>query len=182
MANSESLNSAEYVYDINSEGKFLFLRLMTVSLYALFILSYFLFCYITRIITLFAIAPMLLYIIILFTWRLVKYDVYWSFERGTLEIGKVTKKRGITGRKKITEIHVKDAFEISPYVSKKQLSDIKSVYDISGSPKSQNRIIIIFSENGKRACAIIEATARLAQLLSAFSGNAHDIKGKKFHG
>jgi len=182
MSDSGSLNSTDYVYEVKSRGKFLFLRSLMISFYILFIIAFFLICYITRIIPLFAIAPMILYIIFLFTWQLVKYDVYWSFERGTLEVGKVKRKRREMRRIALCSIHIKDAVEIAPFENSAQLSGIKRIYNISESPDSIERIIIVFLEKGIKSCAIVEGTARLGALLSSFSKNAHGIKDRKFHG
>ena len=182
MSEFDSLNSTDYVYEIKAQGKHLFLRFMTVTLYVLFIIAFFLFCYLTRIIPLFAIASMILYIIVLLTWRLVKYDVYWSFERGQLELGKIVKKRGGPRRIKTVSIHIKDALEIMPYEGRAQLKTAKRIYDLSESKNSENKILILFSEKEKTSAAIVEGTARLASLLTSFSKNAHDLKSRTFHG
>jgi hypothetical protein len=89
MFEDESPNSAEYVYEKQSKGKVKLQRTLMICLYVVFVLAYFLFCYISRIIPLFAMAPIFLYILYLFTWRLVKYDCYWEFRSGELTAGTV---------------------------------------------------------------------------------------------
>jgi len=39
-----------------------------------------------------------------------------------------------------------------------------------------------FEKNGEKSIAIFEGTARLGKLLTSYSENAHDLKGKDFHG
>ena len=40
MSEFDSLNSTDYVYEIKAQGKHLFLRFMTVTLYVLFIIAF----------------------------------------------------------------------------------------------------------------------------------------------
>ena len=182
MADSSSPNYAEFSYEQKNEGKVKVKRTLMVVGYILFILSFFVLCLWSKILYLFAIGPLLLYILVLCTWRLVKYDCYWEFGQGILDIGTV--KVGKNGRRKTPRIsiHVKEACDIGYYESPEQIRSAEKVYDFSASPRSDKRIYLIFNENGKTAAAIIEGTARLGVLLTSFCDKAHDIKGKQFHG
>ena len=181
MFEDESPNSAEYVYEKQSKGKVRLQRALMICLYVIFVLAYFLFCYISRIIPLFAMAPIFLYILYLFTWRLVKYDCYWEFRSGELTAGTVrvgkSKKRVPT-----VKIRVKEALAIGPMISPDDIGNVKKIYDLSESPTSDKRIYIIFDNDGVRAALLIEGTAKLGKLLAAFSKNADSIKGLQFHG
>ena len=181
MLEEEYPNSAEYIYEKKSKGKIKIQRILMVCLYAVFLLAYFLFCYITRIIPLFAIAPLLLYIIYLFTWRLVKYDCYWEFRSGELTAGVIRTGR-IKKRTPSVKIKVKEALAIDRLCDAKDFGNVGRIYDFSESPDSPLRIYVIFEENGVRSALIIEATAKLARLLSSFSDKAGGIKGMTFHG
>ena len=79
---------AEYVYDQKSEGKVRVRRLLMALFYVVFTAGFFVLCLKINIF-LFAIGPLLTYILFLCTWRLVKYDCYWEFAQGTLTVGKV---------------------------------------------------------------------------------------------
>ena len=182
MNETESPNFSEYIYEKKNVGKTRLKRSLMISLYVIFFIAFFIFCYITRIIPLFAVAPLLLYILVLLTWRLVKYDIFWQFSKGKLDIGKIKTSRFGTRRKTVTSIHIKDAQLITVYEGAHQYRGIKRVYDFSESKSSDNRIIIIYIEEGRTCCAIIEATARLAKILSAFSDKCENIKGQVFHG
>ena len=182
MADFDSINSTEYVYDQKNEGKVKTKRTLMVIAYVLFITGFFIMCMATKILPLFAIGPLLLYILVLCTWRIVKFDCYWDFGAGTLTIGKI--KVNKNGRRKSPKvsIHVKEAIDIGYYETGYMPEGVDKVYDYSESPTSDKRIYILFRDGDKTALAIIEGTARLGSLLTSFCDKAHDIKGKPFHG
>ena len=172
MSDYGSINSSEYAYEQKNEGIVKVKRTLMVVGYVAFLLGFFIFCMATKIFALFAIGPLALYIIILCTWRLVKFDCYWEFATGALEIGKV--KVSKNGRRKMpaVKIQIKYAIEVGYFKDLASLGNIDKLYDYSESPTSDKRVYIIFDMDGKRCCAIVEATARLASLLVSFSKNA----------
>lgn len=182
MSEPESLNYAEYSYEQKSEGKIRLKRTLMVSLYVFVALGYFLFCYVTRIIPLFAIAPMLIYILYLCTWRLVKYDCYWEFNSGTLYIGKIRIKRKTRVRVPDVSVVIKEAIDVGAFVRIEDVGAVGKIYDYSESQRSDKRIYVVFEIDNVRCAAIIEGTAKLAKLLASFSKAATKIKGMEFHG
>ena len=172
MSDYGSINSSEYAYEQKNEGIVKVKRTLMVVGYVTFLLGFFIFCMATKIFALFAIGPLALYIIILCTWRLVKFDCYWEFATGALEIGKV--KVSKNGRRKMpaVRIQIKDAIEVGYFKDLAAIGTVDKLYDYSESPTSDKRVYIIFDMDGKRCCAIVEATARLASLLVSFSKNA----------
>ena len=183
MSDYGSINSTEYVYDQKNEGKVKLKRTLYVVGYIAFLLNFFIFCMATKLFALFAIGPLALYIIYLLTWRLVSYDCYWEFATGTLEIGKIKVSKNGRRKNPAVKIHIKDAEKIGYYTDPSELGEIDKLYDYSESPTSDKRVYIIFEDNGKRCCAIVEATARLASLLVSFSKNADaELKAMPNHG
>ena len=183
MSDYGSINSSEYVYDQKNEGIVRIKRMLMIFGYIAFILGFFIFCMVTKIFAIFAIGPLALYIIYLLTWRLVSYDCYWEFATGALEIGRI--KVSKNGRRKTptVKIQIKDALRIGGFTDLAPLGKIDKLYDYSESPSSDKRVYIIFEDDGKRCCAIVEATARLLSLLSTFSKNADaDLKSLPNHG
>ena len=173
----------EYSYERKSEGKYLIYKILMIIGYALFVGGFFILCYFTRIIPLFALAPFLLWIIVFFTWKYVSYDCYYEFKAGMLELGNI--KVSKSGRRKtpILNIHVKDALYIAPYdESSERISDIKKIYDFSESQTSPHRIAMIFERNGQVCATVFEGTAKIAKLLSSFCQNAKNLKDRTFHG
>ncbi len=182
MGENESPNYAEYVYVKKSEGTVRLKRTLMVCFYIAYIVGFFIFASVSRLLPLFAIGPLTLYIIFLCTWRLVKYDCYVEFKTGMLELGRIkVNKNGRHKRPRIS-IHVKEALDISAYSDAAQLVGVKKIYDYSESQSSDKRIYVVFDKDGVRSVAIFEGTAKLANLLTSFCSNAHDIKGKLFHG
>ena len=171
-----SPNYYELVFEKKNEGKTMLLRTLTVCGYVLFILGYFIFCMSTKLLPIFAIGPLLLYILVLCTWRLVKHDYYLEFSTGYLTAGSI--KVSKQGRRKIPRIsvHIKDAEEIAPYTDRSMLAGVRKIYDYSSSSRIDKRICVIFSERGVRSALIVDWSARLASLLTSFCPNAHDIK------
>lgn len=182
MSDYGSINSTEYAYEQKNEGIVKVKRTLMIAGYAAFLLGFFIFCMVTKILPIFAIGPLALYIIVLCTWRLVKFDCYWEFGTGALEIGKVGQTK--SGRRKSPKvrIQIKDAIEIGHFKDRSSLGEIAKFYDYSESPSSEKRLYIIFDEGGKRCCAIVEATARLASLLVSFCERADkSIKSLALH-
>ena len=172
---------AEYVYDQKSEGKVRVRRLLMALFYVVFTAGFFVLCLKINIF-LFAIGPLLTYILYLCTWRLVKYDCYWEFAQGTLTVGKVRATKNGRIRTPRVSVHVKEAIEAGYFESAAQLGDVKKIYDYSESPSSDKRVYVIYSENGIRSAVIVEATARLCSLLTSCCPTANALKGKPVHG
>ena len=182
MFDSESPNSAEFVYEKKSRGKVRLQRALMITLYVVFTLAYFLFCYISRINTLFAIAPILVYILYLLTWRFVKYDCYWEFRSGLLSAGIIRSRRSGKERRPTVSLTVSNAIDIFALTDSSKLSDVKRRFDFSEAFDSDKRICVIFDHEGEKAALIIEGTAKLAKLLAAYSPSAQSIKSMTFHG
>ena len=180
MNEFDSPNYAEFSYDVKNEGKVKTLRTLAVVGYIAFVALFFLFCYVSRIIPMFALAPILTWILIFFTWSMVKYDYYFEFKSGMLELGKVVSSK--KGRKKLPKlnIHVKDALFIAPFDGDyaERLKEAAEVYDLSSSQSSDNRIMLLFENKGVKTAVIFEGTAKIANLLASFCPNTQDIKGK----
>ena len=180
MADTSSIMGAEYVYDQKSEGKVRVRRLLMALFYVVFTAGFFVLCLKINIF-LFAIGPLLTYILYLCTWLLVKYDCYWEFVSGELTVGKVRVGRA-KKRVPLVTLKVKDALAIGQFNSLDDIGSVKKIYDFSESADSDKRIYIIFENGGVSSALIVEATAKLARLLSAFSTKGSSVKGLQFHG
>lgn len=182
MSEFDSPNYVEYVYDKKNEGKVKLQRRAMIALYVVFAVALVGALVAIPLYPVIAVVPVLVYILVLCTWRLVDYDVYYEFKEGRLELGKI--KVSKQGRRKTPKIsiHIKEALEIAPYENEGQLADVKALYDYSESPTSDKRILIVFDKEGVRSAALIEGTAKIGKLFTSFCANAHDLKGKTFHG
>ena len=181
MADMDSLNSCEYVYEQKSEGKVRMKRRLMAAFYFVFGIGLFVLCLSINP-YLFAIGPLSVYILFLLTWRLVKYDCYWEFEHGKLTVGKVKVTKH--GRHKTPKLDIiaKSALEVGYFEGASSLAGAEVIYDYSESQSSDKRVYLIYERDGKKRAIIIEATARLAGLLVSYCPEAKGIKGKQFHG
>ncbi len=183
MSEFDSPNYAEYVYERKAEGTLLLARILMITAYVLFAGAFFVVCYTVGIIPVFAICPLLLFIIWLCTWRLVSYDYYYEFKAGTLELGAVRLKKSDRRKFPKLTVHIRDVEYADEYPGdSEKLADIKKVYDFSESKSSPNRIVLVFRSSEGRAAVIFEGTAKVANLIAAFCQGGKSLKGKKFHG
>ena len=182
MNEFDSPNYAEYSYEKKSEGKVKLQRRAMVFLYVAFFIGGFIACVATKFYPLFAIAPTLTLILVLCTWRLVKYDVYFEFREGRLELGKVRVTKQGRRKSPAVSIHIKEALYIAPYANAEQTAGVTKIYDYSESLASDKRVVVIFLDKGEKCAAIFEGTAKIAKLLNSFCPNAENMKGQIFHG
>ena len=179
MNEFDSPNYTEYVYDKKAEGRVRLLKYLLIFGYVVFVVAFFLACYITRIIPLFAICPLVTWIIIFFTWRLVSYDVYYTFEHGHMEFGKVKRRKAGNIRYPKITLEVKSATLITSNKLALTTDEYKSaakVYDYSSYHASEKLITIVSAVNGKPSAVVLENTPKLAKLLMKYSAVAHDIE------
>ena len=184
MNEYDSPNYASFTYEKKNEGKVRLGKTLMICAYVLYLAAFFLVCYITRVIPVFALAPLTLWIIIFFTWKLVSFDCYFEFKAGMLELGTVkVNRKGVRRQNPKTTIHVKNALSATLFdPASEDLKTVETVYNLSASEKSDKRILIIFEENGKRAAAIFEGTAKVANLIASFCEKGKSLKGQILHG
>jgi hypothetical protein len=183
MNEYDSPNFAEFSYTRRSEGAYKTKRILLISAYIAFVGAFFAVVMITKLIPIFALCPILLWMLIFFTWKYVSYDFYFEFREGNLQLGRIMGSKN--GRKKIptVRVHIKEADFIAPYdEGRERLSGVKKIYDCSASESSDKRILILFEEKGERCAVIFEGTAKIARLCASFCENSQNMKGQIFHG
>lgn len=173
MSDFDSPYACEYTYAKKAEGKNLLARVLLVLVYVAFVGGFFGFCYFTRIIPLFAVCPIFLWMLIFFTWRYVSYDYYFELRTGVLTLGRSTvrKKREIRVAK--YSVTLKDASAVGPLPSGEvKLSGAARVYDFSGTKHSENRIAITSNHSGRDEICILECTRPLCKLIMSYNKSA----------
>ena len=183
MTEFDSPNYVEYVYDRKNEGKVLLYKVLMICAYLAFVGGFAVFCAVTRIWPIFAICPLLLYVLYLCTWRFVSYDSYFELKEGVLELGNIKLKK--SDRKKFPKVRVraKEARLIAAYDEvSEEVKSIKSVIDLSESQTSPHRIALVYDNKGEETLVIFEGTAKVAKILSSLCENAKGLRGKTFHG
>jgi len=184
MNEYDSPNYASFTYEKKNEGKVLLAKALMVCAYIAYLVVFFLVCYLTKLIPVFALAPLSLWIIIFFTWKLVSYDCYFEFKSGMLELGTVkVNKKGDRRQKPLVTVHVKEALCAEVYnPATFDLGLVKKVYNLSSSNSSDKRIILVFEKNGMKCAAIFEGTAKIANLIASFCEKGKSLKGETLHG
>ena len=171
MNEFDSPNYTEYVCEKKIEGKKTLYKYLFILGYISFVIAFFMVCYISRIVTVFAVCPIVTWILIHFTWRIIKYDVYYTFEHGKMTFGRVQRKKSGSIRKPRLTVNVQGAVAVMPYSEAKDSEKFKSaavVHDYSSTITSSELIAIIFPRGDKTEAVILESTPRLAYLIPKY--------------
>ena len=172
MSEFDSPTFVECVCDKKAEGKTRVLKYLLIFCYVAFVGLYFGICYYTRFIPLFAVCPIFTWMLIFFTWRFVSYDVYYTFEHGHMEFGKVKKRKRNLIRSMKLKIDVQNSVLTAPYKTALSLEEYKNVVkvrDFSPTLTSDKLVVIIYSVGAKNEAVIFETSAKLSRLLMKFS-------------
>ncbi len=180
MSDYGSFNEAEYNWGKKASGKNLFLRILLIIGYVLAGGLYFvLVAVVTKALPLFAVCPILLWILIFFTWRLVSYDCYVYIRGGHFECGRILRRK--SGKKKLpivsSELPSCVAFPFSGTLP----MEVAKQTDLSSSPASANRIVLIYQEKGTSRAVIFDGSAEIARLLRLHCKDAKELNGVSFH-
>jgi hypothetical protein len=170
----EDTSIFEYSCEQKSYGKWKFIRILTLSLYIIYVLAYFLIIYITRIFPLGALIPVTLWIIVYFTWHLTKPEYKYTVGHGYFTFYKVGRKKD----KKQVEFKISSAKAICPAGSI-SLKDYNIIKTYSALPQAvcNDAYIAIFEEEGRGTCAIyFVATEGALKLLHLYNSKTVTVK------
>ncbi len=162
------LNYAEYGVAKKAEGDNLTKRILLVLLYVFFGSGYIVF-FLTavKMPQVIAVLPLLIWMLIFFTWHLVKYDYEYKIEQGEMVfyIAYSPKKK-----KEQLRFKIRDAEKIAP-VACFDDEQIKNavVYDYRGTAKSPDSYIAYYLNEGKGYAVYFEATTRAVKLMCKFN-------------
>ncbi len=150
----------EYTVRKKSEGNYKLARLGMVLFYVLFAGAFFAVCYVTRLIPVFAMCPVLLWILSLLTWRYVDIEYKYTVDAGMLRL------YAVYGGKKAKEkaaFHIKDAAAFIPLheaLDEIQIFKAEKTYNFLSSVKSaKDPYGFMIVQNGVRTIALIEVPA-----------------------
>ncbi len=158
MSDSEMINGAEYAVEKRPEGRLKRKRLLLVMAYILFPVVAFLGCYISRIIPLFAVVPIFLWMLIYFTWRYVSIDVGYTFESGVLTFFTVLANRSKRIRKDGLTVTVKNAQYVgwlTDSAAKKELGAAQKTFDYVSERRAEDAAVLVFTDEKGRKCAVL---------------------------
>ena len=173
MFDAEALNHADYAYRKKKEGVLLVKAVLLVLLYSAFFGGFFLLCYLSRLVPFFAVAPLLLWILVYFTWRYVSYDIYYTFESGTLTFYRQTGKKSRRATTPLLTLRVQEtegAYDgRSP---REERAEAKGkFYNFTSSKDASPTVLLRFCKGGRDAAVLFDVTPRVRDLVKRFAPN-----------
>lgn len=151
-------NHAELVVEQKSEGKNRLWRTLLILGYVIFAFAFFIAAFVTGMIPLVAILPVLLYILFLCTWRYVQLDYAILVGEGSIIIEEIQRSRW---RKRRLQVTLKNAGGLAPCAENESQTDkAKSVwiYDYRGSKKTPDAHKLYFTDGKGRPSVLYFAT------------------------
>ena len=173
----DDFNTYEYAAEQKIEGKWKLLRILALSAYVLFVASFFLILYIIRLIPLFAITPILVWMLVYFTWKYTKPDYRYMIEKGAFTFyvcyGRKTK------RKK-TEFLISRAEAISPIDAiQDKIREFAPtvIYSAIPSVKSTDIYAALYTDGKGKKCVIyFIATEKALKLMRFYNPRTEIMK------
>ena len=172
MNEFDNPNCAEYVYRKKAEGKLKLKKSLMLAGYFAFIIIYFLVCYISRVIPLFAVAPLFLWIIIYFTWHRVNPECYAELGAGKLTVGYTKRQKNGRQREAVVVITIKEARYIMP--ATEYDPGKKRVVDLSSSSTSPRRVAIEPADG--ESVVYFDSTYKMNALLAHYPAASKSLK------
>ena len=173
----DDFNTYEYAAEQKSEGKWKLIRALVLSSYILFVAAFFLVLYIIRLIPLFAITPIIVWMLVFFTWKYTKPDYRYFIEKGRLTFfvyyGKKTKR-------KQTEFMISSAEAISPkenLAEKIREFNPSKVYSAVPSVRSTDVYAALYTDaKGKKCLLYFVATEKALKLMRFYNSRTEVTK------
>ena len=167
----------EYGVDKKREGKLKLLSICFIALYVAFVGGTFGILYSIGLIPVFAAVPVLLWILVLATWRYVQVD-----DKYTLSEGSFTLKRSYGNKKAkvLCEFRIKEASVIAPeYECTAALSEIPAarIYDARPSLCASDIYVAVFTDKDSQPSAVMfQVTDQAVKVLKYYNENTVSLK------
>ena len=167
----------EYGVDKKREGKLKLLSVMLIVLYAAFVGGTFGLLYYIRLIPVFAAVPVVLWILVLLTWRFVQIDDKYRLSEGKFFL---TRKYGNRGGKLLCEFRIREALAIAPeHECTSALDGIPKsrIIDARPSLSSPDIYVAVFRDkDGERSAVRFQATEQAVKVLKYYNENTVSLK------
>ena len=171
---------AEYTYAKRAEGGLRLARALLVAGYVAFVALYFLICYASRVIPIFALAPLFLWMLVYFTWHRVSYDCYVELGGGKITLGRVKRSKRTTKRVAEIEISIKEATLITPAASYSDKAPQGArVLDLSSRSDSPRRVAVELRQGDRLTVAYFDTTSKINRLLSHYPAASSELARMK---
>lgn len=182
---SELFTTYEFVVAQKAEGRFLRRRILFILMYALYVAAFLGIGIITRIgIPLVALVPVTTWILIFFTWRYVQVEYEYSMTSGILVLTEIY---GGRSRKKIMEVHIKDAAAILPLSDPHTEVEVdrfapEVVYSAIPSVKAEDTYVLLYEDRedqvkgkGKHKAFTFVATTQALKIMKYYNAFATKV-------
>lgn len=176
---NDLFSTYEFVVAQKAEGRFLRRRILFVLMYFAYVATFLTVGIITRIgIPLVALVPVTTWIIIFFTWRYVQVEYEYSITSGILVFTEIY---GGRSRKKMMEVHIKDATAILPIDDPKTEAQVdrfapEIVYNAIHTKKAEDTYVMLFTDEtdkvrgkGKNIAFTFVATTQALKVLKYYN-------------
>ena len=162
-------NYFEYAVDEKPCGKNLVLRILLITGYVLFSLAFFLLFISIRIPHVIALLPILLLIIVLFSWKYVSVTHEYIIAVGEITFAHIYANRR---RKEVLRLAVRDLKEIAPDDGQVQ-QGIDKTYDFRSEKNAQDSYYLVFQNEREQTCLVyFEATKKALKLMQIYNPGA----------
>ena len=182
---SELFTTYEFVVAQKAEGRFLRRRILFVLMYMLYVATFLGIGIITRIgIPLVALVPVTTWILIFFTWRYVQVEYEYSMTSGILVFTEIY---GGRSRKKMMEVHIKDAAAILPISDPRTEVEVERfapeiVYSAIPSTHAEDTYVMLFEDRneqvkgkGKHKAFTFVATTQALKIMKYYNSFATQV-------
>lgn len=176
MFDSDAINHAEYAYTKKKEGRLLLGAVLLVLLYILFVIAFFLLCYISGLIPLYAMTPAFLWILVHYTWCFVSYDIVYTFASGSLCFYRQNGKK----RHPLLTLRVQEAESVCDgrTPAEERASAEGRFLDLSSSARAESTLLLRAVHDGEPISALFDATPRVRDLMEKFCPRTYFVNKK----
>ena len=172
MADFESY---EIVIKPKRDGKNSLLRVFLIAFYVAFVVGCLVLGFVTAFVPLLALVPLVLWIIIFFTWRYVNLEYEYSIESGVITFSKIYNNRS---RKRCLEFDMRSA-ERFVFESETRMDEQIAAYDprreycfAASKTDPEACVALYLDEDGDKCAVIFKADERIKRYLKMYNAAA----------
>ncbi len=176
-------NYVEYSVECKKDGKLKLRKLWLILAYVGFVALYLLlFVVLTKIVPLVAILPLLLWILIFFTWRYTQVEYEYAIIQGAFNFSVIY---GNRTRRDLLEVKIKDMTTIAPYegemIARTEAPDIKHTYNFTSSKDSPDAYAALWTtEEGEKCALLFEATNKTLKICKFYNNPVTTVKEVRY--
>lgn len=168
----DSPGYSEYVVAKKAEGKNLLLRILLITLYVSFALSYFIFfTVVLPIVMLIALLPVFIWMLVFFTWRYASVEIEYQIVSGVVTFYHIY---GGRSRRKKFAYKIKDMITVAPMDRTHESDYTRAVLvrDFRGAKGTPDGYYFTYQKDGKHCAVFFEATSKTVKSFRYYNSAA----------